>query len=58
MALFNFYEAAKFYCSPYEIFVILDGDDELIGTQVFKLFNSIYQSRDLWVAYSNFLTSK
>lgn len=58
MPLFNFYQAAINYCQPFEIFVIVDGDDELIGTQTFKLFNSIYQSKDLWVVYSNFLTSR
>lgn len=35
----------------------MDGDDELIGKQVFKHFNSLFQANDLWLAYSNFIGS-
>jgi len=31
----------------------IDGDDELIGNNVFKLFNAIYQSKNPGIAYSN-----
>ena len=54
----NFYWAAHEFCKPYEIFMIVDGDDELIGKQVFKLFNSIYQNEELWIVYTNFITEK
>lgn len=42
-AMFNLRMAAKQYCKPEEIFLIVDGDDELIGRQVFKLLNSVFQ---------------
>lgn len=32
---------------------IIDGDDYLIGTQVFKLINSRYQSKNLLALYTN-----
>ena len=35
----------------------IDGDDELIGRQVFKFFNSIFQKYDIWLMYSNFLVT-
>lgn len=38
--------------------MIIDGDDELLGKQVFKLFNAIYQRDDLWILYSNFITER
>ena len=43
MAMPNLRMAAKQYCKPEEIFLIVDGDDELLGRQVFKLFNSVFQ---------------
>jgi hypothetical protein len=38
--------------------MIVDGDDELIGRQVLKLFNTVYQETGAWVAYSNFFTEE
>lgn len=35
--------------------IIIDGDDELVGRQVFKLFNAAFQREDAWFVYSNFL---
>lgn len=43
MAMPNLHWAATEFCKPYEIFMIIDGDDELIGKQVFKHFSSIFQ---------------
>lgn len=42
-AMPNLRIAAKKYCKPEEIFLIVDGDDELLGRQVLKLFNSVFQ---------------
>ena len=42
-AMPNLRIAAKQYCKPEDIFLIVDGDDELLGRQVFKLFNSVFQ---------------
>ncbi len=36
-------EAAKHFCKPQEIFMVVDGDDELLGRQVLKLFNAVFQ---------------
>lgn len=58
MAIANIYEAANHFCKPYEIFIILDGDDEIVGKQVFKLFNAIYQAQGMWVVYTNFMTER
>ena len=56
MAMPNILYAAKSFCKPYELFVVIDGDDYLLGNQVFKLFNAVFSENDSWVAYSNFLT--
>lgn len=35
--------------------MVVDGDDELVGRQVLKLFNSIFQQEKMWFVYSNFI---
>ena len=35
--------------------MIIDGDDELIGRQVLKLYNAVFQEKGLYFVYSNFL---
>ena len=35
--------------------MIVDGDDELIGRQVLKLFSAMFQREQAWFVYSNFL---
>lgn len=42
-AMSNLRSAARNHCKPEEIFLIVDGDDELLGKQVLKLFNSVFQ---------------
>jgi len=39
----NLFYGIHKYCDYNQILYILDGDDELVGTQVFQLFNSLYQ---------------
>ena len=56
MALPNILDAAHNFCRPYELFMVIDGDDYLLGKQVFKLFSSVFYQSKCWVAYSNFLT--
>ena len=53
--MFNLRRAALEYCRPNEIFLIVDGDDELLGRQVLKLFNSLFQKTGAWFVYSNFV---
>lgn len=43
-AMVNLRKAANTYCQPHEIFMVVDGDDELLGRQVFKLYNAMFQS--------------
>lgn len=42
-ALENIYYAAHKYCDYNQIFMIVDGDDELLGRQSLKVFNAVYQ---------------
>jgi glycosyltransferase involved in cell wall biosynthesis len=56
-AMPNLRSAAKSHCRPEEIFLVVDGDDELLGCQVLKLFNSVFQEKKLWFVYSNFLST-
>ncbi len=52
-SLANIYFAMHNYCKDYTVTLEVDGDDELIGNNVFKLFNAIYQSKNPGFAYSN-----
>ena len=54
----NLRNAAMNYCNEEELYIIVDGDDMLLGRQVFKLFSAVMQERDLWVMYTNFLTPR
>lgn len=40
--LHNIYTAATQYCHPHDILALIDGDDELLGVNVLKIFNSMY----------------
>jgi len=57
-AMHNLRKAALEYCQPHEIFLIVDGDDELVGRQVLKLFNSVFQKTGAWFVYSNFIMNQ
>ena len=54
-ALPNIDYAARRLCQSGEIMAIIDGDDYLIGTQVFKLINARYQQQGLLALYTNHL---
>jgi hypothetical protein len=54
-ALGSIRKAAKEYCSIDDILIIIDGDDQLLGKQVFKLFNQAFQKNNAWFVYSNFI---
>ena len=43
------------HCSSSEIVTIMNLDDELLGFNIFKVFNSVYQLEKSNVVYSNFL---
>lgn len=52
----NQYEYGHKYCKSGSIMFPFDGDDNLIGRQVFKLLNAIYQKRKASFVYLNFLS--
>ena len=52
-AVYNHRKAAYTYCQPKSIYVVLDGDDGISGTQTFQMLNAVYQSRDVWFVYTN-----
>ena len=54
----NLRMAAAQFCKPYEIMIIIDGDDQLLGKQGFKFYNAIFQKYDIWIMYSNFIVDK
>ena len=53
----NVREAARTFCKPEDILIVVDGDDELLGRQVLKLFNAVYSEKGVWFMYTNFLGS-
>ncbi len=54
-ALENIYRATYDYCSNDSIVITVDGDDELIGKNTFKIFNAGYQKYQAGSIYSNFV---
>ena len=42
-SLQNIRNASKNFCKKEDIIIVVDGDDELLGRQVLKLFNSVFQ---------------
>ena len=57
-ATFNILNAGFNHCMQNSIEVIVDGDDQLIGKQVFQLINAEYQTNDLWVMYNFYKNDK
>lgn len=44
------------HCQPGSIVVEVDGDDSLVGLQVFKVLNAYYTGNPhLWLVHSNFI---
>lgn len=56
-ATYNIYNAVKNYCNNGDIVALLDGDDELVGRQVFRFLNSMYQRYKYWYMYTNYFRS-
>ena len=51
----NIYTAVTQHCGPEDIVVLVDGDDELLGRNAFKVFSHLYQKNNADVVYSNHL---
>lgn len=58
LAMANLRSAALNYCRAQDIFMIVDGDDELVGRQVLKLFNAVFSKEKIWFMYTNFVTPR
>ncbi len=54
----NIYHAVYNYCKAGEILTIVDGDDELVGRQVFKLINAAYHRTSAFSIFTNHIESK
>ena len=54
-ALGNRYMAIRKYCDEDSIVVDIDADDSLIGKQVLKVVNAIYQDPNVWQLNSAFI---
>lgn len=52
-AMANLKRAASEMCKKDDIFLIVDGDDELIGKHVLKVFNAVFHKEQSWFVYSN-----
>jgi hypothetical protein len=53
-ALENIHDATYNFCSNDSVVMIVDGDDELIGKNVLKVFNAAYQKLKAGVIYSSY----
>lgn len=51
-ATYNILNAAFNFCQKDSIQILIDGDDQLIGKQVFKVVSAQYQAHDLWTLYT------
>lgn len=49
------YIAIQKYCPSESIVVELDMEYSLIGSQVFKVINSMFRSEEVWMLYSRYL---
>lgn len=56
--IYNILNSAFNFCSKDSIQIIIDGNDQLIGKQVFKAINAQYQAHDLWVLYTFYKNDK
>ena len=54
-ALANAFFWTKKYCAEDSIVINIDGDDSLLGTQVFQVLNSVYKNPNTWYVYSKYI---
>jgi len=53
--LYNLFHAIHTYCHDDDIIVEVDGDDWLLGKDVFEYLNTIYQTTQTWMTYGGFV---
>jgi hypothetical protein len=58
LALLNKFYATHKYCNLGEVQYVLDGDDELIGRQVFKVINAVYSKEKVLTLYTNHIIAR
>lgn len=51
----NIHRAVTEFCDKDDIVVLADGDDELLGRNILKVYNHVYQKQNVDVVYSNHL---
>lgn len=56
--VYSIYKAVTDYCDNDDIVILVDGDDELLGVNIFKVFNSVYTKKNLDVLYSNLIVNE
>lgn len=56
-ALYNHYNTIINYTNPEDIVVLVDGDDALIGEDVFRLLDETYSDPNVWMTYGQFIHS-
>lgn len=54
-ALPNIYKGITTHCKPDDIVLLVDGDDQLLGVNIMKVYNSLYITKKLEILYSNYL---
>ncbi len=55
LALKNIYTTIHENCDDNDIVLMLDGDDFLIGPDVFTYINQVYHQHDIWMTFGNFM---
>ena len=55
MSGYTMYHAITKYCDKDGITISVDGDDEVIGRNVFKMTNAVYQRDRIGVMWTNFV---
>lgn len=57
-ATYNIINSAFNFCDADDVQVRIDGDDILLGRNVFSLLNAVYlENPELWIAYTNYKSS-
>lgn len=56
-ALENIHNAIMNYCDKDDVVAIVDGDDALLNKTAISHINSIYEERDCWICYGQFMLS-
>lgn len=56
-ATYNYINAAHNYCEGNDLFLPIDGDDEFMGKQTFKIINYYFLKKKKWAIWSKSMTN-